>query len=436
MFWAAMVLAAFLAWGNNFGVQAQSVENLEQEIEAKNEEIKKLEEEAERYRKELETTQERGETLQAELKRIDRTIRKLRQDITVTEARIGKARIEITRLTADIQEKERAVSTLQGGLGGIMQTLYEREKQPLIAALIQNKFLSDFFRQFDYFTQTKKRMLESVNELRAIREALAAKITEEEIAKEKAENLRRLLGSQRSIVDQERKERDFLLQTTKNQEKEYQALLKEREEKKRALESEIREIENQIRFTLDPSSLPSKGVGVLGWPLANTILESCWTGNTKTKEDTHCITQYFGYTDFARIGGYSGRGHNGTDFRAAPGDEVFAAENGIVKAMGDTDLGCRGASYGKWILIEHPNNLSTLYAHLSHIGVSKGTGVSRGERIGLSGATGYATGPHLHFTVFAAQAVRIESIRSRVCGRLMTLPLSAPEGYLDPLDYL
>ncbi|MBI3273871.1 MAG: M23 family metallopeptidase, partial [Candidatus Colwellbacteria bacterium] len=151
----------------------------------------------------------------------------------------------------------------------------------------------------------------------------------------------------------------------------------------------------------------------------------------------------FGYTSFAAAGGYGGkRGHNGIDFRGDTGTPVFSAERGIVEAVGDTDIGCRGASYGKWVLIRHPNNLSTLYAHLSAIIADSGEKVARGDRIGLSGKSGYATGPHLHFGVFAAQAVEIKTIVSRVCGRNMTLPVAGSDpvsgvgGYLNPLDYL
>ena len=136
------------------------------------------------------------------------------------------------------------------------------------------------------------------------------------------------------------------------------------------------------------------------------------------------------------MGSYGGKGHNGVDFRAENGTPVQSTEAGIVQGVGDTDTGCRRASYGKWILVKHENNLSTLYAHLSAISVSQGQTIKRGERIGLSGQSGYATGPHLHFGVYASQAVTIEAIRSQVCGRLMTLPLSAVNGYLNPLDYL
>ncbi|MDZ4260051.1 MAG: M23 family metallopeptidase, partial [Candidatus Sungbacteria bacterium] len=171
----------------------------------------------------------------------------------------------------------------------------------------------------------------------------------------------------------------------------------------------------------------------LGWPLPDVSKLSCFGSIAAAK---NCITQFFGYTQFAASGAYAGKGHNGTDFRADVGTPVFAASNGVVADTGDTDAGCRGASYGKWILVKHTNNLSTIYSHLSQINVSPGDPVSRGTRIALSGKSGYATGPHLHFGLFATQGVSIQSIRSKVCGTLMTLPIAAVNAYLNPLDYL
>ncbi|MBI3630851.1 MAG: M23 family metallopeptidase [Candidatus Sungbacteria bacterium] len=258
---------------------------------------------------------------------------------------------------------------MRRGLGGMLQSLSESDRQSLTAALAGTNGLSGFFQMIDYTANVQDKML-------------------------------RALGSLRP-----------------------------------ALADEVRQIEEKIQVTIDPSLLPRKGTGVLGWPLPNISLGTC---RLELKQDalTNCITQFFGYTSFAAIGGYNGKGHNGADFRAEIGTPVLSADDGDVTATGDTDAGCRAASYGKWILIRHPNNLSTLYGHLSLINVSAGQGVKRGEQIGYSGKTGYATGPHLHFSVFATQAVQVQDIRSRVCGRTMTLPVSAINGYLNPLDYL
>jgi murein DD-endopeptidase MepM/ murein hydrolase activator NlpD len=148
------------------------------------------------------------------------------------------------------------------------------------------------------------------------------------------------------------------------------------------------------------------------------------------------ITQYFGKTfEAARL--YVSGTHNGIDLRASPGTPVKAAASGEIIGSGDTDLVCRGASYGRWVLIRHYNGLSTLYAHLSLIKVASGQKVVVGDFIGYSGQSGYATGPHLHFSVFATLGVRIDKLASRTCpGAVFTLPLAPPNAYLDPMQYL
>ena len=104
--------------------------------------------------------------------------------------------------------------------------------------------------------------------------------------------------------------------------------------------------------------------------------------------------------------------------------------------MENTDLvrGCY--SYGKWIMLKHANGLSTLYAHLSLQSVSVGQQVATGQILGYSGNTGYTTGPHLHFTVYASSGVQILNRRSSVCGATYTMPIADLKAYLNPLLYL
>ncbi|TSC77379.1 MAG: peptidase m23, partial [Parcubacteria group bacterium Gr01-1014_33] len=285
----------------------------------------------------------------------------------------------------------------------------------------------------------QERIKRSLAALRIVREDLLAKKANAEEKKEELENLSVSLKDKKGIQEGIQKNKAEILAATKNEEKKYQELLRDREKQRQSLENEVAQIEEKIRVTIDPSTLPSKRHGILGSPLPEIARVSCREQGAGEK---NCVTQFFGRTDFANAGGYNGKGHNGADFRAEIGTPVFAAEDGIIETTGDTDAGCRGASYGKWILIRHSNNLSTLYGHLSAIGVAPGETIPRGDKIGYSGKTGYATGPHLHFTVFVTKAVEIKTIISKVCGRAMTLPvagsdpISGIEGYLDPLDYL
>jgi murein DD-endopeptidase MepM/ murein hydrolase activator NlpD len=89
------------------------------------------------------------------------------------------------------------------------------------------------------------------------------------------------------------------------------------------------------------------------------------------------------------------RPHNGVDWAAPIGTPIFAAGNGlIVKAGWDS-------GYGRRVEIEHNNGYVTTYNHLSRFarGVTEGARISQGQIVGYLGASGLATGPHLHYEV-------------------------------------
>jgi murein DD-endopeptidase MepM/ murein hydrolase activator NlpD len=83
--------------------------------------------------------------------------------------------------------------------------------------------------------------------------------------------------------------------------------------------------------------------------------------------------------------------HQGVDYRAGYGTPVYAVANGTV-----TNSGYNGG-FGNEIRLKHPSGLTTQYAHLSSVSVRKGQNVKKGQIIGRVGATGRATGAHLHF---------------------------------------
>ncbi len=423
-----------------FFASAASLSELRAQIDQRTQEIKRLEEEAKKFRQEIAQKQEKGKTLKGEITRLDRTIGQVQRDLSLTQKKIGRAQLEIQHLNLEIDGKESSMKTLTHGLAALVKTLNEKEGHSLLETLVQYKTLSVFFQQIDYSEELNKKILSSLDTLRQLKRELEVKNAEAKEKKEEAEDLKQELGARKTTLNTEKGARSTLLTVTKNEEKKYQELLRDREAKIDALEAELREIERQFQVSIDISRLPGKGSGVLGWPLEEVALRTC--GSLKN-DATNCITQYFGYTAFARAGGYGGRqGHNGMDFRASVGTRVYGAESGEVAGTGDTDLGCRGASYGKWILLKHSNGLSTLYSHLSSISVSPGQSVRRGQLIGLSGQSGYATGPHLHFGAMISQATEIKIITSRICGRAMTLPVvgndpsSGINGYLNTLEYL
>jgi len=100
------------------------------------------------------------------------------------------------------------------------------------------------------------------------------------------------------------------------------------------------------------------------------------------------VTSNFGWrAKFNRL-------HKGVDLHLNVGDTVRAAMSGIVKKVG---FDARG--YGNYIVLDHPNGMQTLYAHLTNAVAFVGQNIQMGDPVGIGGCSGNSTGPHLHFEV-------------------------------------
>lgn len=108
--------------------------------------------------------------------------------------------------------------------------------------------------------------------------------------------------------------------------------------------------------------------------------------------------------------------HKGRDFRAPKGTPVYAAGAGTVVFAG------RQTGYGRVIYVDHGDGLSTRYAHLSAFDAKKGSRVEAGDQIGKVGASGRATGNHLHFEVRIDGRAVDPVIALRIAGLQRTEP--------------
>ena len=85
--------------------------------------------------------------------------------------------------------------------------------------------------------------------------------------------------------------------------------------------------------------------------------------------------------------------HSGLDLAVGRGTPIGASARGLVLATGDYFFN------GKTVFVDHGNGLISMYCHLERIDVAAGDSVARGQRVGLSGMSGRASGPHLHWSV-------------------------------------
>ena len=106
---------------------------------------------------------------------------------------------------------------------------------------------------------------------------------------------------------------------------------------------------------------------------------------------TGVITSLFGHRRF--FNGQARNPHSGLDIAADSGTTIHAAGNGSITLSDDLYFN------GKTLFIDHGQGLVTMYCHMSELLVKSGETVNKGQAIGLVGATGRATGPHLHWSV-------------------------------------
>ncbi len=402
--------------------RANIIDDIKAKILDRTQSIQQLDAEIKQFTTQLQTTQQKAQTLQGEIKTIDTTRTQLAGNIKDTEGKITATSQTISSLATQIGSQEAIIAKHKVSLGESLRAIHELDNSGLLEAVLSKEDLSGLLNETAALSELNANIDNNINQLRGLITDLGQKKSTQEQAKASLAAAKSKLADQKALADAAKKAKDDLLKITKNQESNYQKLLADRLAKKQAVEAEISQFESELKVVIDPNSLPASGSGILKWPLDKII-----------------ITQYFGLTSFATQNPqvYNGKGHNGVDFGTPVGTPVKAALSGTVTGSGNTDLTCVGASYGKWILIKHENGLSTLYAHLSLIKVTAGQTVTTGDIIGYSGNTGYSTGPHLHFTVFATPGVEITQLKSKVasCG-VYTLPVASQSSYLNPLSYL
>jgi murein DD-endopeptidase MepM/ murein hydrolase activator NlpD len=419
-----LLLAFFLV--SRFPVHAETAAELQASIDSLTAQIQSLDKEIADYNKKISSTQGQAKSLKDALSQLELRRAGLVKQIDSTRLKITATQTSIVITQEKIGVTETKLTQNQKALAETLRSLVYEESTvpPFVRTLSVGAKLSDLLDAVKQSTDVSKAINDKVTALTETKQDLSTEKSIYEASKQKLESLNKSLLDQKQLVEANAQEKNTLLVQTKNQEAQYQKLLADRKTKKDQLETEMLNVESKLKAFTNVASLPKTGKGVLKYPVANVN-----------------ITQYFGTTAFSTANPqvYNGAGHNGIDLAVKVGTSVMASADGVVAGTGNTDSSCSGVSYGKWVLIKHNNGLSTLYAHLSVIQSTAGQTVKAGDQIGLSGNTGYSTGPHVHFTVYASEAVHIAGpteYKSKVCGTYLIMPLAPTSGYLNPLSYL
>lgn len=375
------VIAVIFLFSADFVVTAEEVGDLQKRIEERRVRIQDLQKQIDAMKKILQSKQLEKASLGNQLGIINGRLKKAQTELAVTHEQLAKTELVLNDTQQKISQKENEVSSQQTQIGELVRTLDFAERQSLVTMFASGKTLSDFFSAHDAVRAVDTELTRSLiavmlakQDLEKEKERLSSTVAELE------ENKRSISLKKEQLGSQAQSKAQLLLQTKQSEDK-FQKLVTDLKRQYSATEGEIASYERQVRSRLKGSAraLPS-GPADLHWPVPSRVVTASY------HDPDYPFRHVFE--------------HPGVDIRAGQGTPVRAAGNGIVARAKNAGMGY------SYIIIVHNNKVSTLYGHMSRIGVREDEAVTAGDIIGYSGgmpgtagAGPFVTGPHLHFEV-------------------------------------
>ncbi len=374
---------ANFAWGGYEEEINEQIKSLNDKISSQKQRIGEIQDKQAKYLEAINQKQQERNTLNNELSIITDRLEKANLEIESTELEIDKTNLEIKKITIDIQSKDEAISQNKEKIASLLKLMYKQDQISTLEVLLLNDSLSDFINQLKYLQNTNEEILSSVEELEQIKAKLEA---DQKIMSEKQAELNKLkavLDEQRLALEGEQQNKNYVLQETRQSEKQYQLMLQQAKREQQQAEADISNMEKTMRDKLAKLKNGNKLTydGFI-WPVTKNYISA-------TFHDPE-------YPYRRSIGE-----HSGVDIRAGQGSVLKAAADGYVARVKFD-----GSKSYAYIMIVHANGLSTVYGHVSSVNVKADDYVVQGQTIGrtggIPGSPGsgpFCTGPHLHFEV-------------------------------------
>jgi len=393
---AIILTFVFIQKGNFVSAVSQS------EINSKNAQIIQLERQIQDIQNRKNQTAQQKSSKETEVNNLKQQINNLNSDIKKLQGqlvevgqKINETDNNIKETTQNIQELEAQIVSNKATIRSLVESLYKSSlvRNEVVAVVSADK-LSDVFNDIEYSNTLQMRIQILLDEI--IDKKTALDTTNQNLVNQKA-----TLASTQGALEDTKESIENSKNSVQSKAKASEIAVSQLNSSLNLLDSQQKSLEARRKSTavelanLEAALLRQFGRG------GGTV---CSARGYAWPVQGGRITQGFGMTSFARSGAYGGVGHNGIDIGAPTGTPVYTTASGTVVSVGFNDN-----SYGKWVVIKHTDGYFSLYGHLSQQRVSNGQTVNKGDRIGDIGATGFATGPHLHFTIYLPNSLRVGS---------------------------
>ena len=361
----------------------QQIWQINQDINNKRSEITELTKQVQIYKNNIKAKQNTLNNLSNQINTINNGIAQINLEIRTSELEIETLNLKIENIELKIEAKIKEIEEKKEKTGEIIRNLHrQNRKNNIVEIVLMNENFSDFILKLEQLENVQDNLLNNINGLQKIK--LALKNDKEDLGEEKIEIdlLKNILENKKGSLSGQKIAKDSLLQKTQGQEAKFQQLLEQSREEQIQLNNELIYLEKVGREKLNRQlALQAIETDGLMWPVASRI-----------------ITAYFHDQSYPYRYLFE---HNAVDLATSQGTPIRAAESGYVAKV--RDGGQNGYSY---LMIIHPDNLSTVYGHINQINISTDQFISKGQIIGYSGglpgtrgAGPFSTGPHLHFEV-------------------------------------
>lgn len=331
------------------------------------------------------------QVLKDQIKALESQKSDLEKSISDIKTQMDETEAEMKRIQDEIAAKQAEYDKIFNEYCQRLRAMYVSGQASNLEVLLTSSDISSILTRSEMIksvsrkdNQTLNELTKKMQEIEKDKASLQKKKVELEDNKTKLESQKKELeqnisevNSSKSELDSEMAKANEAMKNIDGQISEYRESMEDNSAEMAAIAAEIRKHQSSSSGSHSTGSMSgstgnggSHGNGSLGYPT-----------------DSRTISAGFPT--------YSGGGwHGGIDFPVSSGSNVYAAASGTVIIAKNLNY-----SYGHYLVIDHGNGLSTLYAHNTTLYVGVGDHVNKGQVIAASGSTGNSTGPHCHFEV-------------------------------------